>query len=133
MRQSSGKRSEKRPCETLPKIGAENSGSDKARLLLEKTHLPVNLHSTTKIGTEEALSRTARELLKNPARHRKMHNVCCFAGQLAACPGYFSNDILPCVCSSKESLLLALSQVAMPYIPIPDFAAPVMHLLPLSA
>jgi len=47
MRQSSGKSSEKRPCATLPKIGGKNSGSDKARLLLEKTHLPVNLYSTT--------------------------------------------------------------------------------------
>jgi len=46
MRHSSGNRREKRPCETLPKIGGKKSGSDKARLLLEKTHLPVNLHST---------------------------------------------------------------------------------------
>src|ERR1017187_4540852 len=47
MRHSSGKSSEKRPCDTVPKIGGKNSESDNARLLLEKTHLPVNLHSTT--------------------------------------------------------------------------------------
>src|ERR1017187_2580827 len=45
MRHSSGKSSEKRPCDTVPKIGGKNSESDTARLLLEKTHLPVNLHS----------------------------------------------------------------------------------------
>jgi len=62
-----------------------------------------------------------------------MHNVCCFAGQPAPCLGYFSNDILPCVCGSKESLLLALSQVAMPAIPVTVLALPEVHLLPLSA
>ncbi len=40
IRHWSGKRSEKRPCETLPKIGEKKSGRAKARLLLEKTHLP---------------------------------------------------------------------------------------------
>ena len=62
-----------------------------------------------------------------------MHNVCCFAGQSAPCVGYFSNDTLPCVCSSKESLLLALSQVAIPYIPVGAMIPPVMHVWPLSA
>jgi hypothetical protein len=62
-----------------------------------------------------------------------MHNVCCFAGQTPPCPGYFANDILPCVCDSKESLLRALSQVAIPYIPVRDLATPAIHLLPLSA
>ena len=61
-----------------------------------------------------------------------MHNSYCFAGQPATCPGYFSNDILPCVCSSKESLLLALSQVAIPYIPVND-VLPVAHTLLLTA
>jgi hypothetical protein len=61
-----------------------------------------------------------------------MHSVYCFAGQSAPCPGYFSNDILPCVCSSGESLFLALSQVAIPFIPVKDVAPPVVH-LPLSA
>jgi hypothetical protein len=60
-----------------------------------------------------------------------MHNVCCFASQSAPCPGYFANDILPCICS-KDSLLFALSQVAIPYIPVKDMA-PAVHILPLSA
>jgi len=59
-----------------------------------------------------------------------MHTAYCFAGQSAPCPGYFWNDVLPCVCSSKESLLLALSQVVMPYIPVMPAA---QHLLPLTA
>ena len=62
-----------------------------------------------------------------------MHNAYCFAGQSAPCPGYFANDALPCVCSSKENLLLALSQVAIPFIPVNDLAPPVVHILPLSA
>jgi hypothetical protein len=61
-----------------------------------------------------------------------MHNVYCFAGQSAPCPGYFANDALPCVCSSKESLLFALSQVAIPFMPIKD-VPPAVHILPLSA
>ena len=61
-----------------------------------------------------------------------MHNVYCFAGQSAPCPGYFANDALPCVCSSKESLLFALSQVAMPYVPLKE-VPPVVHILQLSA
>jgi hypothetical protein len=61
-----------------------------------------------------------------------MHNSFCFAGQSATCPGYFSNDILPCVCS-RESLLLALSHVAIAYVPVAAMTPPVMHLLPLSA
>jgi hypothetical protein len=47
MRHSSGKSSEKRPCDTVPKIGGKDSANDNARRLLEKTHLPVNLYSTT--------------------------------------------------------------------------------------
>jgi hypothetical protein len=61
-----------------------------------------------------------------------MHKPYCFAGQSAPCPGYFANDVLPCVCG-KESLLLALSQVATPSVPVQDLAAPEVHLLPLSA
>jgi hypothetical protein len=60
-----------------------------------------------------------------------MHSVYCFAGQSTACPGFFANDILPCICS-KESLLFALSEVAIPYIPITDGPSEV-HILPLSA
>ena len=51
----------------------------------------------------------------------------------APCTGYFANDILPCVCSSKEKLLFALSQVAISLIPEKDLAFPVVHDLPLSA
>ena len=61
-----------------------------------------------------------------------MHNVYCFAGQPTPCPGFFANDILPCICSSKESLLFALSEVAIPYTPVTVRPAEV-HLLPLSA
>jgi len=61
-----------------------------------------------------------------------MHKSYCFAGQPATCPGYFSNDILPCVCSSQESLQLALSQVAIPHIPVKE-APPVAHMLALTA
>jgi len=62
-----------------------------------------------------------------------MHNGYCFAGQSAPCPGYFFNDVLPCICSSKQSLLLALSQVAIPYIPVTELAPAEVHILPLSA
>lgn len=62
-----------------------------------------------------------------------MHKAYCSAGQPAPCQGYFSNDVLPCVCGSKESLLLVLSQVAVPAIPVDVMASPTVHLLPLSA
>jgi len=62
-----------------------------------------------------------------------MHKAYCFAGQAAPCPGYFPGDVLPCVCNSRESLLLALSQVAIPTTPLGPPAVPVVHLLPLSA
>jgi len=64
-------------------------------------------------------------------RHR-MHNANCFAGQPAPCSGYFANDVLPCICS-RESLLLALNQVAIPYAPVKDLAPAEVHILPLSA
>jgi hypothetical protein len=62
-----------------------------------------------------------------------MHNAYCFAGQSAPCPGYFPNDTLPCICTSRESLLLALSLVALPRIPVTVASPPVVHFLPLSA
>jgi hypothetical protein len=62
-----------------------------------------------------------------------MHTTFCFGGQSAPSPGYFTNDTLPCICHSRESLLLALSQVATPYVPLKDMAIPVVRLLPLSA
>jgi hypothetical protein len=61
-----------------------------------------------------------------------MHENYCFAGQPAPCPGYFADDILPCVCSSEEKLLFALSQVAIPAVPVQD-STPAVHILPLSA
>ncbi len=61
-----------------------------------------------------------------------MHTSYCFAGQPAP-EGYFYNDILPCVCGSKEKLLLALGQAAIPYEPVMQAAPPEVHLLPLSA
>jgi hypothetical protein len=62
-----------------------------------------------------------------------MHNAYCFAGQSAPCPGYFLNDTLPCICINRESLLLALSQVAMPHVPLTIASPQVVHFLPLSA
>lgn len=62
-----------------------------------------------------------------------MHTAYCFAGQSAPCEGYFANDVLPCICSSKQSLLLALSQVAIPYIPLANLTPAEVHVLPLSA
>ena len=62
-----------------------------------------------------------------------MHKNYFFAGQPAPCPGYFANDVLPCVCGSKEKLLLSLSQVALPSVPVNQWELPVVHLLALSA
>lgn len=62
-----------------------------------------------------------------------MHKAYCFAGQPAPCPGYFTNDALPCVCGSQESLLFALLQVAIPFVPVDKPALPTVHLLPMSA
>jgi hypothetical protein len=61
-----------------------------------------------------------------------MHSSYCFAGQPAPCLGYFGNDNLPCVCNGKENLLVALSQVAIPSVPVQDLQ-PAVHILPLSA
>jgi hypothetical protein len=62
-----------------------------------------------------------------------MHTTFCFAGQSAPCPDYFANDVLPCVCSSRESLLLALHQVAIPATPVKDAAPQELPLLLLTA
>jgi hypothetical protein len=62
-----------------------------------------------------------------------MHNAYCFAGESAPCPGYFANDILPCICSSQEKLLFELSQVAIPFEPVQDSTSRGPHILPLSA
>jgi hypothetical protein len=62
-----------------------------------------------------------------------MHNAYCFAGQPAPCSGYFANDVLPCVCRSREDLLLALLQVAIPPTPVRETAAQATQALRLSA
>src|SRR5437588_12937916 len=50
-RHSSGKSREKNPCDSVPKIGGTHSENARVRLLLEKTHLPVNFHFTTNCAT----------------------------------------------------------------------------------
>jgi hypothetical protein len=49
---------------------------------------------------------------------RNVHKPYCFAGQPASCPGYFENDLLPCVCGAEGDILVALSEVAIPAVPI---------------
>jgi hypothetical protein len=47
-----------------------------------------------------------------------VHKPFCFAGQPAPCPGYFENDILPCVCGAPDDVLAALAQVQIPATPV---------------
>ena len=61
-----------------------------------------------------------------------IHKPYCFAGQPALCPGYFTNDVLPCVCGVKGNVLSALSKVAIPAVPLKQ-VTPEVHLLPMSA
>ena len=63
----------------------------------------------------------------------KVHKPYCFAGQPAPCKGYFSNDVLPCVCGSNAMLLEALSKVTMPAVPVTDRAPAEVYALPLTA
>jgi len=42
------------------------------------------------------------------------HADFCAAGQPAPCPGYFSDDILPCVCGATGDVFAALELVALP-------------------
>lgn len=96
MRHSSGNSSEKRPCDTVPKIGGENSENDKARLLLEKTHLPVNLHSTTNPAVNEPLKarsqqaaefgrKLLRERLGGDGFQQPIDSGCVLIRNIAAC------------------------------------------------
>jgi hypothetical protein len=48
--------------------------------------------------------------MKGESKHKHF----CFAGQPAPCKGYFSNDVLPCVCGAEGDVVSALSQVAVP-------------------
>jgi len=41
------------------------------------------------------------------------HEHFCFAGQPAACKGYFPDDVLPCVCGAEGDAVTALSLVAV--------------------
>lgn len=65
-------------------------------------------------------------------KRQKMHQAYCFAGQPAACPGFFRKDVLPCVCGAGRSVLIALSEIAMPAVPI-VVESPDLPLLALSA
>lgn len=47
-------------------------------------------------------------------RGKGKHEHFCFAGQSAACQGYFPNGVLPCVCGAEGDAVTALSQVAVP-------------------
>ena len=47
-----------------------------------------------------------------------VHKPFCFAGQPAPCPGYFENDVLPCVCGATQDVLSSLEQVQVPVTPV---------------
>jgi hypothetical protein len=51
-----------------------------------------------------------------------VHKSFCFAGQPAPCPGYFENDVLPCVCGATQDVLSALAQVQVPATPVAETA-----------
>jgi hypothetical protein len=66
-------------------------------------------------------------------KRQKMHKAYCFAGQAAPCPGVFAKDVLPCVCGVSGKVLTALSQVALPAVPIVLETPAEVHVLALSA
>jgi hypothetical protein len=53
-----------------------------------------------------------------PATEPQKHADHCFAGQPAGCPGYFEEDVLPCVCGLGGTALQALNAVAVPVVAI---------------
>jgi len=61
-----------------------------------------------------------------------MHKLYCFAGQPAACAGYFAKDVLPCVCGVSGSLLSALNQVAIPATPAREPLPGTVQVLPVK-
>jgi hypothetical protein len=65
-------------------------------------------------------------------RKPPLHKEYCFAGQPAPCPGYFANDALPCVCGVNGNTFSAMSQVAIPAIPV-EQTTPYIHLLQMTA
>ena len=54
-----------------------------------------------------------------------VHKPFCEAGQPAPCPGYFENDVLPCVCGATQDVLSALAQVQVAFPPFEVTAHPV--------
>jgi hypothetical protein len=68
-----------------------------------------------------------------PVAAPRAHREYCFAGQPAACPGYFAGDILPCVCGADGTVLQALSRIAIPVIPRGEEASSKSHAMPLIA
>jgi hypothetical protein len=58
------------------------------------------------------------------APESQKHAAHCFAGQPAECPGYFEEDVLPCVCGLSGTVLEALNAVAVPVAPIGDDDVP---------
>jgi hypothetical protein len=65
-------------------------------------------------------------------RPQQTHKAYCSAGQPAPCPGYFEGDVLPCVCDARN-LLEALSQGALPAVPLDEDDTSDTGDLPLSA
>jgi hypothetical protein len=53
-----------------------------------------------------------------PAPASQKHAAHCFAGQRAACPGYFAEDVLPCLCGLSGTVLQALNAVGVPFVPV---------------
>jgi hypothetical protein len=68
-----------------------------------------------------------------PAAAPQMHRPDCFAGQPAACPGYFADDVLPCVCGVDGTALQALGRIAMPVVPPGKDEASNSQEMPLTA
>jgi len=46
------------------------------------------------------------------------HKPFCFALEPSPCEGYFSGGEPPCVCNGSGALISALSQVALPVVPV---------------
>jgi hypothetical protein len=68
----------------------------------------------------------------NAMSQSKKHKWFCCIGQPALCSGYFTDDLLPCVCGVDGTVLSALNQIAIPAQPLPD-SQPIPDTLPLSA
>jgi len=51
---------------------------------------------------------------------KQEHKWYCFATQPAPCPGYFPEDVLPCVCDDPGGLRQVLGQLFDPSVPAID-------------